>query len=132
MKKSLQIIFLVLCSILIAFNAYQLIRTLAPERPITFSGLKFAGLNEVLHNETRLGYITDMNMDDTGHLAEYEQAQYMLAPAILELNKTNTRFLIVNCSSDAAAYQKLKALGAQPLKRNQFGVILAQNSGYYP
>jgi len=131
MTKYLKTAFLGLCFLLIAFNAYQLIRNLLPARPIAFGGLAYAGLHDILRNETHIGYITDLSMDDDRNLAEFEQAQYMLAPAILEWNKSNTRFLIVNCSNDAAAFQKLKDLGAAPLKRNQFGIILAQNPGFY-
>jgi hypothetical protein len=127
MIKNLKTIFLFLCLILIFFNTCQLIQTLAPNRPIAFSGMKFAGLNDVLKNETQIGYVTDLDANDSQNLAEFEQAQYMLAPAILEWNNTATRLLIVNCSSDATAIEKLIKLGAQPLKRNQFGIILAQN-----
>jgi hypothetical protein len=131
MAKHLQTSFLAACLILIGFNACQLIVKLVPDRPIAFAGIKFAGLNEILQHETHIGYITDLNIDEDKNLAEFEQAQYMLAPAILELNNAKTRFLIVNCSNDEAAFQKLKEIGAQPLKRNPYGIILAQNpSGF--
>jgi hypothetical protein len=131
MIKNLQNLFLGACLILLAVNVYQLAAALAPERPILFGGIKFAGLHEILKNETRVGYLTDLSIDDTGNLAEYQQAQLMLAPSVLEINNPNTKFLIVNCSSDTVAYQKLKELGIQPLKRNQFGIILAFNPRLY-
>lgn len=127
MIEKLRIFFLSLLFGLICFNSYQLILNLTPNRPIAFTGIKFAGLSDVLKNETHIGYITDFDLKDDRNLAEYEQAQYMLAPAILEHNNSQTRFLIINCSTDTASFQKLKELGAQPLKRNQFGVILAVN-----
>ena len=130
MTKHFKSIFLALCLILIALNTYQLIPALLQERPIVFAGIKFAGLGEVLKNEPRVGYITDLNLEEDGNLAEYSQAQYMLAPVILEINNAKTRFLIVNSSSDAAAFEQLQSLGLQPLKRNQFGVILAQNPAF--
>ncbi len=127
MIRQLKILFFGLCLLFVTFNAYQLIRKLTADRPITFSGIKFSGLNEILKNEARVGYITDLDINETPNLVEFQQAQFMLAPTILELNKTTSRFFIVNCSNDAAAIQKLMELRAQPLKRNQFGVILAQN-----
>jgi hypothetical protein len=127
MTQHLKTIFLGLALILVAVNLVQLVPELIRERPIVFAGIKFAGLGDVLKNETRVGYITDLTIEDSGNLAEYSQAQYMLAPVILELNNAQTPFLIVNCSSDAVAFEKLKSLGLQPLKRNQFGVILARN-----
>ena len=123
--KTLRTIFLFLCTALIAWNVYQLTMTLTPNRPVGFAGIKFSGLENVLKQETRIGYITDQNLNEPAPLAEYEQAQYVLAPAILEINNTTARFLIVNCSSDAAALRMLKDIGARPLTHNNFGVILA-------
>jgi hypothetical protein len=130
MIKQLKILFFGLCLLFVSFNAYQLIRKLTADRPITFSGIKFSGLGETLKNEERVGYITDLDIKETPNLVEFQQAQFMLAPAILELNTTSSRYFIVNCSSDAAAIQKLMELRAQPLKRNQFGVILAQKPSF--
>jgi hypothetical protein len=132
MIKHLKAIFLGSCLILIAFNSVLLVRSLVPDRPVGFSGLKFAGLHDILKNETHIGYWTDLDLKDDRNLAEYEQAQFMLAPAILDINSTSTRFFIVNCSSDEAAAQRLMLIGAEPLKRNQFGVILARNPEVQP
>ena len=123
--KSLKTFFLVLCFILIAVNTFQLFRTLAPARPINFSGLKFSGLGDILKKETLIGYVSDLNIKETRALAEYEQAQFMLAPIILDIQQPSHKFVIINCSNDTAALAKLKELNARPLLRNQFGVILA-------
>ena len=120
--------FLVLCAVLAAWNTYQLTLTLIPERPVGFAGTKFSGLENILKQETRIGYITDLDLKETAVLAEYEQAQYVLAPAILEFNNPNSRFLIIHCSSDTAASRMLKDLGARSLTRNNFGVILAMRN----
>jgi hypothetical protein len=130
--KSLKRTFLVLCFLLIALNALMLVRSLVPDRPVGFGGIKFAGLHDILKDETHIGYLTDLDLKDDRNLAEYEQAQLMLAPAILDINDTSPKFFIVNCSSDEAAARKLLAAGAQPLKRNQFGIILARNPAVQP
>lgn len=130
--NALRKIFLFLCALLIIFNAYHLTRTLTPERPVHFAGIKFSGLENILKQETHVGYITDLSLKETAPLAEYEQAQYVLAPAILDVNNPNHRLLIVNCSSDAVATRKLKDIGAQPLTRNNFGVILAMRNDKIP
>lgn len=119
-------LFLVWCLIFIGLNAYQLIKKLSPQRPIAFAGLKFSGLNDYLKEETHVGYTTDRNLNDTAPLAEYEQAQYVLAPLILDVTDTYHPYVLINCSTDTAALDKLKALNAKPLLRNQFGIILAQ------
>lgn len=121
----LSIIFLICSCALILLNTFQLFRTLGPQRPIGFSGIKFSGLSEVLNKETRIGYVSGQNIRETGPLAEYEQAQYMLAPVILDVERPAHKFVIINCSNDESALAILKKLNARPLLRNQFGVILA-------
>ncbi len=118
-------LFLAWCVIFIGVNAYQLYKKLSPERTVHFAGLKFSGLNEYLKNETRIGYATDLDIKETGPLAEYEQAQYILAPTILDVTGKAHKYFIVNCSTEAAALNKLKELNATPILRNQFGIILA-------
>ena len=130
--KPLQKVFLLLCFIVIAFNTFQLFRTLTPDRPVNFSGLKFSGLGDVLKNETLIGYTSDLDIKETKPLAEYEQAQYMLAPIILDVQQPFHKFVIINCSNDNAALAKLKELNARPLLRNQFGVILATTESVRP
>ena len=123
--KHLKTIFLILCLGLITFNVFELTRTLIPNRPVIFLGFKFSGLDDILKNETHIGYITDYDLKQTAPLAEYEQAQYTLAPVTLDINNPDHRFFIINCSSDAMAAKKLQELGAQPIRRNNFGIILA-------
>jgi hypothetical protein len=128
MKKPLQlpsVIFLACCCALILFNVFHLFRTLCPSRTVGFAGLKFSGLAEVLENETHIGYVSDLNIREAGPLAEYEQAQYVLAPVILDVERPAHKFVIINSSNDDAAIAILKKLNARPLMRNQFGVILA-------
>jgi hypothetical protein len=120
-----KISFLVLCLILICVNSFQLFKKLSPQHPISFSGLKFSGLGDILGKETTIGYISDLDLKEAGPLAEYEQAQYMLAPIVLDIINPAHKFVVINPSSDAAALDKLKEFNARPLLRNQFGVILA-------
>lgn len=130
--NALRKIFLFSCAALIAFNTYHLIRTLTPDRPVGFYGLKFSGLENILKQETHIGYITDLNLNETAALAEYEQAQYVLAPVILDINNPGHRFLIINCSNEAVASSKLKEIGARLLTRNNLGVILAMREDKAP
>lgn len=97
-----------------------------PLARVNFAGNQFAGLDQFLGTETHVGYITDRNPTDDKTIARYEQAQYMLAPVVLDLNNPKHRLLIFDCTSDEAALYKLNQMGAVPLKRNQFGIILGQ------
>ena len=118
-------LFLAWCFIFIGLNAYQLHKKLSPEHVVQFAGLKFSGLDDYLKNETHIGYATDLDIKETGPLAEYEQAQYVLAPVILDVTGKPHKFFVVNCSTEVGALKKLKELNATAVLRNQFGVILA-------
>jgi hypothetical protein len=125
-------LFLAWCIIYISVNSFQLYKNLAPDHPIGFPGIKFSGLSELLKSETKINYITDLDIKESGPLAEYEQAQYILAPLILDLSREPHKFLLINCSSDISALNKLKEWKARPLLRNQFGVILATGESAPP
>lgn len=118
-------LFLTWCVIFFCLNGFQLFKRLSPDHPIGFPGIKFSGLTDFLKNERIINYITDLDIKETGPLAEYEQAQFILAPIILDLSNEPHKYLIINCSSDNAARTKLKEWQAKALLRNQFGVILA-------
>lgn len=128
--QTLQLCFLIVCCALIGVNTFQLFGKLRSDRPIAFAGLKFSGLGERLNNENSIGYASDLDLKEASALAEYQQAQYVLAPVILDINQPSAhRFAIINCSDDACALTKLNELNARPLLRNQFGVILAEIQG---
>lgn len=119
--------FLALCCLLIGVNVFQLFQKLQSNRPVAFAGLKFSGLGEKLKDETAVGYASDLNIKEAGPLAEYQQAQYVLAPVILDIEQpARHRYVLINCSDDTAALKKLKEINARPLLRNQFGVVLAE------
>jgi hypothetical protein len=128
--KILNSCFLSLCCVLIIVNAFQLFQKLGPGRPVAFAGLKFSGLGEKLKEESTVGYVSDLDIKNPGPLAEYQQAQYILAPVLLDIQQPSRhRYVLINCSDDASAIQKLKELNARPLLRNQFGVIFAEING---
>ena len=95
--------------------------------PYIFMGYKFSGLKEILKNTDTVGYVTDKNMDDRNSALQFAQAQFILAPVILELNRTDTRYLLIDCTNPQIAREKIRKIGAVPLKMNQFGIILAKN-----
>ena len=90
-------------------------------------GDQFKGLEALFFQVHIAGYYTDKNIDEPLTIAQFEQAQYVLAPTILDLNHTNYSLVIFDCSSPEAALNKIKALGFQPIKANNLGVVLAFN-----
>ncbi len=93
--------------------------------PFYFLGMKFAGLDKILGGVTRIGYYTDRDLSKNSEAAQFSQAQYILAPAILDPYNLNHAFTLFDCSSQEKCQEKIRASNAIPLKKNQFGVILA-------
>lgn len=93
-----------------------------------FPGLKFSGLEEILAGVTAVGYITDKDLSVKENQLQFSQAQYVLAPLILDVNSLRHEFLLFDCTSEEKALAAIKAIGAVPLKRNQYGIILARKS----
>ncbi|MBF0489741.1 MAG: hypothetical protein HQL15_03875 [Candidatus Omnitrophica bacterium] len=129
MRKAV-LILLILCA---AFNVLQLtLQILGHQihpstRPFHSLGDQFKGLEVILGHERTVGYYTDKNMDNTLAIAQFEQAQYLLAPTVLDLNQTNHPFVLFDCTSAEVAINKIKELGLQPLKANNTGIVLAIN-----
>ncbi|MFA5059162.1 MAG: hypothetical protein WC676_00845 [Candidatus Omnitrophota bacterium] len=94
--------------------------------PAQFLGYKFAGLEETLRDVRYIGYYSDKSLDDRVFAAQFAQAQYILTPAILDFNNTDHDFILFDCSTEDIAMRKIKQIGAVPLKKNQFGIILAR------
>ncbi len=92
-----------------------------------FLGMKFSGLNPFLKNSARIGYLTDSSLDETTAAAEFAQAQYVLAPIILEFNNPDLRFVLVNGSSLEQSLELVRQNGLKPIKGNQFQILLTQN-----
>jgi len=98
-------------------NAHQLI------------GYQFYGVGQFLDDVQIMGYYTDLNIDkddeDEGARL-FAQAQYILAPVILDPNNLNHDYILFVCSEEKVAWLKMKEINAQPLRRNKFGMILAK------
>jgi len=103
------------------------LRKLRAIKPYAFAGEKFAGLQELLAGERYVGYYTDKDLDVNKDAQQFAQAQYTLAPVILDLNNTQHRYILFDCTSPDVALRTMKQVGALPLRRNQFGIILAVN-----
>ncbi len=94
--------------------------------PLHSLGAQFEGLKDVFTGVRYAGYYTDKNLDIPLAVAQFEQAQYALAPTVLMLNKTDYPLVILDCTSPEVAIAKGKELGLSPLKAAN-GIILALN-----
>jgi len=94
--------------------------------PLHSLGYQFMGLENVFKDVRTVGYYTDKDLSQTLAIAQFEQAQYMLAPTVLDLNHTQYHWVIFDCTSTQIGLQAIKNLGFTPLKVNH-GIILAYN-----
>ena len=126
-------IILLYCIILVAvfnlFQAYAQAITQFRDRtsiPLHSLGFQFLGLENIFKDVRTVGYYTDKDLNNPLAIAQYEQAQYMLAPTVLDLNHNQYRWAIFDCTSPQVAMEALKRLGFTPLKIHN-GIILAYN-----
>ena len=94
--------------------------------PLHSLGFQFMGLENIFKDVRTVGYYTDKDLDSPLAIAQFEQAQYMLAPTILDLNHTEYHWIILDCTSSQVAMETIKRLGLTPLKTRN-GIILAFN-----
>ncbi len=94
--------------------------------PLHSLGFQFLGLENVFKGVRTVGYYTDKDLNNTLAIAQFEQAQYMLAPTVLDLNHTEYRWVIFDCTSPLVAKEAIERLGLTPEKFNH-GIILAFN-----
>jgi len=94
--------------------------------PLHSLGFQFMGLENVFKGVHTVGYFTDKDLDQPLAIAQFEQAQYMLVPTVLDLNHTQYHWVIFDCTSPQVAMEAIKRLGLTPLKVNH-GIILAYN-----
>ncbi len=94
--------------------------------PLHSLGYQFMGLENVFKHVHTVGYFTDKDLNNPLAVAQFEQAQYMLVPTVLDLNHTQYRWVIFDCTSPQVAMEAIQHLGLTPMKANH-GIILAFN-----
>jgi len=118
--------------IVIAFNGFSLfketykiqkIKSVIPHQEV---GKKFYGLNTILKNIEYVGYYTDKDLKTLKNNKQLTEAQYIIAPTILDLNNTKHQYILFDCSNEEIALKKIKKLGVIPLQKHQ-GLILTKN-----
>lgn len=134
LKKFLQArwIFLSLLLGAVSLNTFHLLamveltRLKRQHHPFVFYGFLFSGLDQFFARTPYVGYFTDKSFDDKAAAAQFAQAQYMLVPTVLDLNYQRHEWILMDCTSTETAMAKIKELGAVPVKKNKFGIILAR------
>lgn len=91
--------------------------------PLHSLAAQFDGLKETFKGLRYAGYYTDKDTEAPLTLAQFQQAQYTLAPTVFILNKTNYPLVIFDCTTTDVAVAKMKELGFAPIKSYN-GIIL--------
>ena len=96
------------------------------KHPQIFLGWKFSGLQETLAGVPFVSYYTDRDLDDRINAMQLAQAQYVLAPTILDQHNLGHEFLLLDCDDPARAWDHITTEGLKPVKASPFGTILAK------
>ncbi len=127
-----QIVFLIAILIVTCINFLDLTRQtknilkLKKYIPYQFEGYKFSGLQTIFKDIEIVSYMTDKDIKNDKHAKQFAQAQFMVVPTILELNNPEHKYLLFDYEKEENAFKKIKELNAIALKKNKFGIILAQ------
>lgn len=91
-----------------------------------FAGQKFEPLAPFLKGQKYAGYYTDANVNEGHNLLELLQAQYTLAPVIVDPENINRRYVIVNTVDIPRAIEKFKAMGTTLVATTPYGIFLVE------
>ena len=131
-KNAAQWFFVVSLLLILAVNVFltfqetKVILKLKKIFPYNNIGQPFAGLEKLTRNITYIGYYTDQSLDEKGPAKLFAQAQLMLAPAVLDFNNLNRPYLLLVCSSERIALEKIKEAGAVAITKNNQDMIFAR------
>ncbi len=120
-------------SIVILINSIQLTQEIIKLNQVrkyhsySYPGHQFLGISSFLENSQYIGYYTDKNLSDNLSARQFAQAQYILAPIILDLNYIHHRYILLDCTTEQKAWAKIKELNLIPYKISKSGIILAKN-----
>ncbi|OGX28269.1 MAG: hypothetical protein A2787_02290 [Omnitrophica WOR_2 bacterium RIFCSPHIGHO2_01_FULL_48_9] len=89
-------------------------------------GREFADLADDLQGVEKVGFLTDKDMSPEKNDGLFLQAQYRLAPTVLDLGNAQHPLLIFDCQNVLTAFDMMKELNAAPLHVNPYFKILAE------
>ena len=125
--------YLLAIAIIILANSIQLteeiikLNKIRKYQPYSFPGHQLLGLSSFLENSQYIGYYTDKNLSNNLNARQVAQAQYILAPIILDLNNIHHRYVLLDCTTLQKAWTKTKESNLVPYKISKTGIILTRN-----
>lgn len=88
-------------------------------------GTQFAFFVDFLKDAGDVGFMTNKDMSEEKNDGTFLQAQYMLAPTVLNLNEIHPKLNILDYTDPVWAVYTIKSLRARPLATSPYGQILA-------
>ncbi|MBF0388280.1 MAG: hypothetical protein HQL20_10610 [Candidatus Omnitrophica bacterium] len=98
-------------------------------QPYAFGGEIFAGIKGATGSEKYLGYLTDRDINNDKVAMRFTQAQFTLAPLILDFNNPNHRLLILDFQDLKQAVALAEKMQLRLLKRSPQGLLFAERPG---
>ena len=96
--------------------------------PYVFAGDIFAPIRDAAGNAWAIGYLTDRDIKSDAVSMRFTQAQFSLAPVVLDLNNPAHHYLILDFSTPQQAYAAAVQSKAKPLKISPQGIIFAERT----
>ena len=90
-------------------------------------GKKFYGLDNAFKNIKYVGYYTDKDLKDPENNKQVSEAQYVIAPTIVDINNTDHEFILFDCTSENIALEKIEEINATIIQKH-LGIILARKN----
>jgi len=107
-------------------EAHDKIRKYKKLVPTQNVGYKFDKLRSFIPQDTKyVGYFTGKELTGKKDVKYFSQAQYLLAPAILEHDNLEHEYTLFVCD-ERITLEIIKRLNLEPLRRNSFGMILTR------
>ncbi|OGX08946.1 MAG: hypothetical protein A2Z88_07585 [Omnitrophica WOR_2 bacterium GWA2_47_8] len=119
------VFFLILVQLIYLLNLFVIFEK-GKTSPVQEPGYEFTELKLKLKDTGRVGFITDKDMSPEGNDGKFLEAQYILAPMVLELGNSANRFTIVDSSNLTRGLAMAENIGAVPVHVTPYGKILAE------
>ena len=131
LKKNLPIknILLLLAVALIAVNLFYTGLFIRNKRHAIFNlyfepGYQFLMMKDYLKNVETIGYLTNNDVSRENNDGAFLQAQYFLAPTLLQLQAENHEFLIIDSHNVPYIVATIRRLSAPRIANNEYGQAL--------
>lgn len=117
------------------FTGYShiiMLKTSSTHFPLHKLAEPFQQLASLFQNQHEASYLTDKDIEIPTVIAQYQLAQYSLAPTLLHLNKVQGPLVLIDASSKESAQHFVEKYRLTPLKISPTGLVLAVQSDQLP